>query len=390
MMKQHNCCVLVPTYNNAGTLQKVLDGILCQTKDVIVVNDGATDATAEILALYPQIHQIVLPKNKGKGNALHVGFKKAIALGFDYAISIDSDGQHFPEDIPVFLKALENAATKNVLLIGARNMTQSDVPGKSSFGNKFSNFWFGFETGKWLKDTQCGYRLYPLREIEKLRLITPKFEFEIEVIVKASWHGTLVENVPVQISYDQEERVSHFRTVPDFTRISILNTWLVIVAIFYIKPRDFFRKIKKKGLKQFVRENVLQQNDPPKKKALSIALGVFIGICPLWGLQTLLVLSLSVFLKLNRTIAFAFSNISIPPFIPFILYLSLLMGSLITGDDVSISFDNLPDNLDMIRHVRTYLVGSLVLATIASLLFGLGSYLALTLFAKRKIAVDNG
>ena len=127
-------------------------------------------------------------------------------------------------------------------------MSQSDVPGKSSFGNKFSNFWFRFETGKSLTDTQCGYRLYPLKEISELKLITPKFEFEIEVIVKAAWSGTLVDNVPVKISYDEEERVSHFRTVPDFARISALNTWFVIVAIFYIKPRDFFRKIKKKGL----------------------------------------------------------------------------------------------------------------------------------------------
>ncbi len=387
-MQQLRCCVLVPTYNNAGTLQKVLEGVLKRTPDIIVVNDGATDTTSDILQQYPQIHQIQLPKNKGKGNALKVGFAKALDLGYEYAISIDSDGQHFPEDIPIFLETLEKSETKNLLLIGARNMDQSDVPGKSSFGNKFSNFWFWFETGKWLKDTQCGYRLYPLKEIEKLSLRTPKFEFEIEVIVKAAWNGTLVENVPVKISYDEEERVSHFRTVPDFARISVLNTWFVIVALFYIKPRNLFRKIRKKGFKKFMIENVLQHNDSPKKKALSIALGVFIGISPFWGFQTLLVFSLAVFLKLNKAIAFAFSNVSIPPFIPFIIYASVQLGMLLTGEQLSFSMDDFAADFEVLKHLKTYVLGSFALAAITAILFGFIGYL--TLRAKRKMAINNG
>lgn len=389
-MQQLNCCVLVPTYNNAGTLKRVLDGILEFTTNILVINDGATDATRDILKSYSQIEQVHLAKNKGKGNALLVGFKKALSLDYEFAISIDSDGQHFPEDIPVFLDALENGATKNALYIGARNMNQSDVPGKSSFGNKFSNFWFRFETGKSLSDTQCGYRLYPLKEINELKLITPKFEFEIEVIVKAAWNGTLVENVPIQISYDEEERVSHFRTVPDFARISVLNTWFVIVAIFYIKPRDFIRKLRQKGLKKYLVENVLQHNDSPKKKALSIALGVFLGIAPFWGFQTLLVFTTAVFLKLNKAIAFAFSNISVPPMIPFIIYGSLQLGMLITGEKISFSLEHLSENFNLLKHLKTYLVGSFTLATIAAILFGCIAYFILMQRAKQKIAANNG
>jgi hypothetical protein len=199
-------------------------------------------------------------------------------------------------------------------------MDQEDVPGSSSFGNKFSNFWFWFETGTRLKDTQSGYRLYPLKEIEKLKLYTPKFEFEIEVIVKASWQGTLVKNIPIQISYEDEERVSHFRKGPDFARISVLNTWFVLVAVFWIKPRDLYRRFRKKGIRKFLKEDVLQSNDSPKKKALSIALGVLIGFSPLWGFHTIVVLFLAVVLKLNKAIAFAFSNVSVAPLIPFIIY----------------------------------------------------------------------
>ncbi len=389
-MQQFGCCVLVPTYNNDKTLSRVLQGILDLTANIIVINDGATDNTAKILKNFPQVQQVHLPQNKGKGNALKIGFKKALALNYSYAITIDSDGQHFPEDIVVFLDALAEENTKNVLYIGARNMEQSDVPGKSSFGNKFSNFWFWFETGNWLTDTQCGYRLYPLREIEKLNLITPKFEFEIEVIVKAAWNGTLVKNVPVKILYDEEERVTHFRTVPDFTRISILNTSFVLVAIFYIKPRDFYRRLKKKGVKKFLLEDVLGSTDTPSKKAFSIALGVFIGLSPFWGLHTLLVILLAFIFKLNKPIAFAFSNVSLPPFIPFIIFFSLQIGGWILGEPLSLSLDSITTDFDFLTNLKTYILGSLVLAVLGAFVFGGIGYLSILYIGKRKIAVNNG
>ncbi len=381
---------MVPTYNNAGTLQKVLDGILKQTFNIIVIDDGATDGTKEILDAYPQIKRIHIPDNKGKGNALRTGFDEAIKQGYEFAISIDSDGQHFPEDIPVFLDALEKEETKNVLYIGARNMEQSDVPGGSSFGNRFSNFWFWFETGTWLSDTQCGFRLYPLKQIADLKLYTPKFEFEIEVIVKASWHGTRVKNVPVQISYDADERVSHFRKVSDFARISVLNTWFVIVAIFYIKPRNFFRRLKRKGIKKFLTEDVLGSHDSPQKKAFSIALGLFVGLSPFWGLHTVLVLGSAFIFRLNKAIAFAFSNISLPPFIPFVVYAGLQTGVWLTGEEHFFSLENITDNLVTLKGLKTYLVGSLVFASLVSMISGLLGYMVLTHLAKRKMAVENG
>lgn len=389
-MHQLNCCILVPTYNNHKTLKKVLDGILVYTNNIIVVNDGSTDTTAEILAGFPRIQQVHLPENKGKGNALKTGFAKALALGYEFAITIDSDGQHFPEDIPVFLEALQNETSKNVLLIGARNMDQADVPGSSSFGNKFSNFWFWFETGISLQDTQSGYRLYPLKALEQLKLYTPKFEFEIEVIVKAAWNGTVVKNIPIQISYEDDDRVSHFRKVPDFARISVLNTWFVLVALFWIKPRDLYRRFRKKGLRRFVREDLLHSSDSPRKKALSIALGVFIGLCPLWGFHTVIVLFLAVLLKLNKVIAFAFSNISLAPFIPFVLYASLRMGTFMTGEELTYTFDSIVTNFEFITHLKTYIIGSLALSILGALLFGSLGYLLLTLFDRKKIVVKNG
>ena len=389
-MEQLKCCVLIPTYNNHKTLAKVIDGVLEYTKNIIVINDGATDATALILQSYAALEQIHLPQNKGKGNALKIGFQKAVDLGYEFAITIDSDGQHFPKDIPVFLNALATETTKNVIYIGARNMNQDDVPGSSSFGNKFSNFWFWFETGIRLKDTQSGYRLYPLRQIEKLKLYTPKFEFEIEVIVKAAWNGTLVKNLPIHISYDDAERVSHFRKIPDFARISVLNTWFVLVALFWIKPRDLYRKFRKKGFRRFVREDLLHSSDSPRKKALSIALGVCIGLSPLWGFHTIIVLFLAVLFKLNKVIAFAFSNVSLAPFIPFVLYLSLKVGAFITGEELIYTVDEMVANLGFITHLKTYIIGSISLSIIASTVFGFLGYLILTVFDRKKIALNNG
>src|SRR5690606_28107169 len=189
------------------------------------------------------------------------------------------------------------------------------------------------ETGIKLQDTQSGYRLYPILELRELHLFTKKFELEIEVIVKAAWNGVQVKNIPIKVSYDALDRVSHFRPFTDFARISVLNTYFVLVTLFYIFPRDLIGKLKKKGFKRFIYEDFLGSNDSHEKKALSIALGIFIGLCPLWGFHTLMVLFLAILFKLNKAIAFAFSNISLPPFIPLVLFMSLKMGHWVLGSE---------------------------------------------------------
>ena len=256
-----NYAILIPTYNNAPTLARVLKGVLSYTQEVWVVNDGATDHTAQVLSEFPQVRVITLPKNQGKGNALKIGFRTLLAQGYDYALTIDSDGQHFPEDIPTFLSALEGR-TEPVLLVGSRDMKDESVPKKSSFGNRFSNFWFHLETGIRLPDTQSGYRLYPLSQLPK-RYFSGKFEFEIEVLVRTAWRGVAVENVPVRVLYDPAERVSHFRPLRDFMRISLLNTCLVLIAFLYIKPRNFFRKFKKKKASLSFLEKTFWKATPP-------------------------------------------------------------------------------------------------------------------------------
>ena len=164
MSSSENICIIMPTYNNGGTLRDVVERVMKQCAHVIVVNDGCTDNSADILASFgDRITVVDYGGNQGKGYALKQGFRKAKQMGFDYAITIDSDGQHFPEDIPLFREAI--ALHPGALIVGSRNLKQENMPGKNSFANKFSNFWFRLQTGITLPDTPTGYRLYPLKRL---------------------------------------------------------------------------------------------------------------------------------------------------------------------------------------------------------------------------------
>jgi glycosyltransferase involved in cell wall biosynthesis len=390
-LKSYRCCVVLPTYNNPKTLGRVIDGVLTYTSDIIVVNDGSTDSTKEILSNYPQIIQLHQPKNVGKGNALKIGFKHAVSIGFDYAITLDTDGQHFPDDIPNFIEALDASENKNILIIGDRNMNEADVLARSAKGNRVSTFWMKAATGLKLQDSQSGFRLYPIKYMKDIRFMksTKKFEFEIEAIVKSFWSGTEIVHVPIHVLYDMKERVSHFRPFVDIARMVVLYTWFLLVRLFYITPRDFFRKLKKKGLKRFLVEDFLRHQDSPKKKALSIALGVLIGLSPLWGFHTIIVIFLAIFLNLNKVISFAFSNISLPPFIPLVLLLSLQTGNWVLGINTHYELSSIVDNFDMVQNLKSYIIGSITLSISSAIIFGVLGYILFSVFDKKTVLAHD-
>lgn len=226
-------CVIIPTYNNATTIRRVIEDVEKYCSSIIVVNDGSTDNTAEILKSIPlPIEVVSYLKNRGKGHALVTGFKKAIALGYTHAITIDADGQHFADDIPCFIEGLKN--NHEGFIVGCRNLTEENMPRQNTFANRFSNFWFRLQTGINLPDTQSGYRLYTLSSLKGLNLITSRYESELELLVYAAWAGVDITSVNVKVYYPPaEERVSHFRPIYDFFRISVLNTVLCLGALLY-------------------------------------------------------------------------------------------------------------------------------------------------------------
>ena len=377
-------CVIIPTYNNAGTVAGIIADVSAYTQNIIVVNDGSTDNTKEIVQSFPHIQFISYPVNVGKGWALRKALKHAVGLNYDYAITIDSDGQHFAKDLPTFIDKLEEVP--GAVIIGSRNMDQASIPGKSSFGHKFSNFWYKVETGINCPDTQSGFRLYPLRSLKGLHFITRKYEFEIEVLVRAAWKGIAIESVPVTVYYaPKETRVSHFRPFKDFTRVSILNTFLVIIAFAYIKPRDFFRLIFiKKKVRQAFREQLLNLNQSDQLKAVSIALGVFMGIAPIWGFQLIVALFFAAIFKLNKALVIISSHISLPPMIPFIIFLSYKCGGFWMGDkNEDIAFVPRISLSSVSQHLQQYICGSLTLAFAAGTISGLVAFISLKIFSRR-------
>lgn len=238
-------CVIIPTYNNKGTIESVIRNAYEFCHDIFVVCDGPTDGTRELVEhIDLPIRVVAYEPNRGKGNALVTGFREALKSGFRYAITLDSDGQHYPNDIPLFLECI--AQNDDALLIGSRGLKHDNMPQKNTFANKFSNFWFTVQTGLRLPDTQTGFRLYPLHKMGSMRLITSRYEAELELLVRSAWRNIPILPIDIRVYYPpQEERVSHFRPAKDFTRISILNTFFCFAAILYGYPSMFLRKLLK-------------------------------------------------------------------------------------------------------------------------------------------------
>lgn len=238
-------CVLIPTYNNAGTIEAVVRDALRECPDVIVVNDGSTDRTSEILHAIEGITLLEYVKNRGKGYALLCGFRRAVEMGFTHAITMDGDGQHYASDIGKFLKA--HRQHPDAMILGRRHMEHVQRSKGSIFANHFSNFWVFVQTGHRLPDTQTGFRLYPLH-IPHFSFLTShsslltRYECEVALLVLALWQGVEVISIDIDVYYPpSHERVSHFRPGMDFARISVLNTVLCLLAVVYGWPLRIWR-----------------------------------------------------------------------------------------------------------------------------------------------------
>lgn len=245
-VEENEACAVIPTYQNAKTLLQVVADVHRVVDTVFVVDDGSNDGTAALLdkATGNERPEKVLthPKNCGKGAALKTGLTYARQQGFRYAVTVDADGQHRADDIPALLKAVEEEP--DALAIGSRGLQHENMPAKSTFANRFSNFWFALQTLQRLPDTQSGLRVYPLRCLHGLRWMSARYEAELTLLVFSAWAGVKLLPVPVSVYYPpRDQRVTHFRPGRDFTRISVLNTLLCFLMVVYGWPRIFCRQI---------------------------------------------------------------------------------------------------------------------------------------------------
>ncbi|MDF1614726.1 DUF2062 domain-containing protein [Desulfurivibrio dismutans] len=313
--------VVVPVYNHGATLREVVQWARAAGWPVLVVDDGSTDDGWQRIADL-DCHKLRLPVNKGKGAAIMAGATKAAELGFAWIITVDADGQHDPAEAEL-LAAKAAALGRPAIVIGARRMVQETVPKASLFGRSFSNFWVRLETGRELPDTQSGMRLYPVRELLALKLGSSRYDFEIEVLVRASWAGVDIDSVDISVHYPPSgERVSHFSQWRDNLRLTVLHTRLLLRRLLPLSHHRVAGQSPPTAEKLAVRrpwqtlKRICSEHTSPVWLATAVWIGLFMGALPLIACHTVAIIYVTHRLHLNKLAAVAASQFCMPPVVP--------------------------------------------------------------------------
>lgn len=375
-------CVVAPTFNNAATLLDILRRIAAQNFPLIVVNDGSTDDTRELLAQWqtqhPQTIVLTHPRNRGKSAALHTAFDHARTHGFSHALTIDTDGQLDPEQIPQ-LAALAQAHPA-ALVIGTRDITRPDYPAKSRLGRRVSGLLIWIETGIDVDDSQCGFRVYPLTLIHRTPCAAGRFGFESEIIVRALWTRTPIVQSPVNCRYfSGEKRVTHFKPLRDSIRVLLMHGWLLFIAIMPWSPgagpvismSDLKPKPDGGPLRRAwnwvsplrLWRDVRDHNQGPAKTALALAVGAYIGNIPPWGVQTAIGLYVARRWHLHPLAVVLGTHIAFPPVGFALVFAAVWIGHLLTHGQFLSAEDFSPsmvrwDELTL-RFLADWVVGSI-------------------------------
>ena len=232
-MKKDDIVVVVPTYNNPLTIEKVAHDVIHHGYTLIIVDDGSDTPVSSLIEKHDKLTILRHEVNQGKGEAIITGAKEAREKGFSYFISLDGDGQHLASQIE---KICDTCDGKDQIIIGARNFEINNVPNGSKFGRWFSNFWACWDTEQTITDSLSGFRLYPTSILD-LIIQTKRFDWEMEVLVKHAWKGRIIKEVTIECYYPTpEERVSHFKKFWDTAAIVMVHVKLLPWK-FFLKKR---------------------------------------------------------------------------------------------------------------------------------------------------------
>ncbi len=227
--KNFKACAIVPVFNHHQKIAAVLVRLNEFILPCIVIDDGSDEPCAQALAdlatNHSWIHLVRLAQNSGKGAAVCEGLKIAQNLGYSHALQVDADGQHDLNDVPLFLTQAQQ--TPNAVISGWRSYDA--MPPSRRSGRKLTDFWVNINTlSTQVKDSMCGYRLYPLQATMKLlahKKIGARMDFDTDIMVRLYWQGLDVKNIPTKILY-QDDIPSHFDILKDNVRISWMHTRL--------------------------------------------------------------------------------------------------------------------------------------------------------------------
>ncbi|CAD7837425.1 MAG: hypothetical protein [Olavius algarvensis Delta 4 endosymbiont] len=221
--------VIIPVYNHSRTIIRVARDALALGFPVFVVNDGSTQAWPSFPEDLQGLQHLAHHQTRGKGAALQTGMRAAAAVA-DWAITIDGDGQHNPQDAHSLLAAIP--AGQRPIVVGRRHGMQA-APWTSRSGKEFSNFWVWVSGGPRLSDSQSGFRVYPIPECLELGVGARRYQYEIEVLVKARRAGIPIIEAPVGVTYQADiPRISHFHPFRDFLRNTGTFSRLITRRVF--------------------------------------------------------------------------------------------------------------------------------------------------------------
>ncbi len=373
----------VPVFNNRDTVKDVVSGCLSVLQNVVVVDDGSTDADLASMLAGMNVTVLKHAENLGKGRAILTASRHIEDQGGDYMITIDADGQHRPADINKFLPLLDD--NDPAVIIGSRNFNTDNVPGKSRFGRSFANFWLRVETGVQIDDCQSGFRAYPVRYLNRMRFRGSHYDFEAEVLARAVWAGLKLKSVEVDVIYPEaDKRVSSFKPFLDNLRISHTHAMLIGRRLVPLKHGKLVKGEKtdlsilrqpRKLLVMLVKEHAT-----PGGLAMSAAVGIFFAVLPLLFVHSLVILYVAARLNLNKIVALNVQHLCAPPFVPALcIEVGYFMrnGRWLTDISFETVFAQFPDRM------LEWLLGSLILAPVGAVLAGMITFFAAAMIRKR-------
>lgn len=363
-------CV-VPVYNNGSTVEAVVRDCRTHLDHVLVVDDGSTDLDLSALFSDTDIEVLVHPENRGKGAALLSAVEYLNQRGASWMIAVDADGQHHANDLPTFFPLLENPPRS--IVVGARDFSVPNVPDGSRFGRRFSNFWIRLECGAAVSDSQSGFRAYPVALLSQMSFRGDHYDFEVEVLSKAVWHGLSIQEVQISVFYPpKEERISHFDQWKDNLRLTHRHAMLMSRRLLpwphrkLVKPGAMDWKNLLRHPHRFL-GMVMMEKSSPLELGIAAAVGVLLATLPLIACHTVAILYVATKLNLNRLMALTVQHFCAPPFVPLAcigLGFYLRSGSWIERGDLRGMAAHLP------QYFLDWLLGSLVLAPILALVSG--------------------
>ncbi len=373
----------IPVYNNGSTVRQVVEQALRVLDRVVVVDDGSTDTDPGALLAGLNVVLIRHRRNLGKGAAILSASRYIEDHGGIFMITVDADGQHNPEDIRRFLPLLDD---EDRLVVGSRDFTADHVPASSRFGRRFANFWLRVESGVQVDDCQSGFRAYPVRHLNRLKIRGKRYDFEAEVLAKAAWAGLELKGVDVSVWYPRpQDRVSHFRPWMDNLRLTHRHTLLVLRRLLPVPhqrlvPRD------KPDLRVLLHpvnalKSIINEHASPAGLAASAAVGILLATLPLLFVHTVAILYVTTRLNLNKLVAVNIQHLCMPPFVPALcieIGFFLRHGRWLTDLSFKTVFEQFSDRL------LEWFYGSLIVGPVLAAAVGLAVYLTASVFRRRR------